>query len=579
MPDVGFKRIQTNALTHTRQESGSFKTSKFARKLGEFAIANDLAYVPRLPDNAVIGINPDENHSRESYVQAHNAAMDFTRQLPKGMQPGFFNPCTHVLVPIEQAQRRQTVAGLQTDQTPGPTPDLLDLEFMANKPQTVHTETPSRTPFPKARDTDAVRRHPSKKAFQAYLGVPREWQPAPYARDQGEGHELYKDTNNTQQHLPRIPSQLRATSRPSTSTAAKRTSDRHELFYSPPATFQEYPAFDTSAAGLQSTQTRPTTPYGSETPTSTTQRARCLTPAKSLRNPPTWNGPNHKATTRDGPPTKSATHQPCPPAWTPVEPRRLPLSFDGICTYSPKESTSPTTKYSTRRQITVHRQKTSQEIWQGQSQAQQKPNFEETQAEKLRAMQDAITREQQAVESAAFERRHAEHVKAMQDAIAADEMKTAARATKQAGDHLRGNARTFEPHLEEHRLRTRTHTQTQTYTYRCTSNDARAPKPTKPTQTATHMRPTARTFHTEQAEHTLRPRTRDAHQQTNNTTPSQSPAQARRPPTRSPSYTTTPTIATPDDRHWHPNPTAQTFECMNSAGAYAAWKRRGGSRE
>lgn len=586
MPDVGFKRTQQKATTPAKEGSGSFKTGRIARKLGQLAVANDLAYIPRLPDNAVVGINPDDNHSRESYLQAHNAAIDFTRQLPKGTQPAFFNPSTHTLVPLQEIQRHCSTIGLQTDQTPGPTPDLLDLEFMANKPQTMHTEAPSRVQTPKVNDAAIVRRHASQKAFQAFTQVRSDHQEVPpiksrVAQKQDDG--LHFNANTTQKVMPRIPTQLRpapqtTATRPMASHAPADTDDRHELFYSPPPTFQDFPTFDALTVHTHISQTTLPTQQPRQrsiTAQITTPQTHCLTPAKSLRQPATWQ-PVHE-TVRPAPsPKQPATYQPFTSACRPTGP---PLSFDGIDihTFSPKGTNTPT--MTTRRQTTVHRQRTSQEIWNNQAQAKQtqahaatqahkqqqeqeaqRAAFDKAHAEKLKAMRDSILQDRQATEKAAFEKKHAERVKAMQDAIAAD------MAKERKQNRLRPVARTFEPDVEEHKVRTRTFSPT------TTSTSKPVYKPYKDNTTAkepTSFRPTARTFHLDHNEHSLRPRTKEhVYQQ------AKSPMQAQK---QSNTPISPPTPSSTPFRRWQPNPNARTFEAVNDAACFAAGKRRAGA--
>lgn len=627
-PDVGLKQGRKTIKSKAKEGLEGLKTGRIAQKLGEIAVANDLAYVPRMPDDAVIGINEDEKHSRESYVQVHHSAIDFTRQLPKGTQPGYYNPETHTVVARQDDSRPHTMHPLQAEQLQEPLLDLLDMELIANKPRTMPDMMPSIT-VSKVEDVNDARTdlQPLRQRTNPSPApqYPERWQ-VPLTSDQPTTRKPQtntRPTNSSQKPLAQVPLPTRPAERPSTRTPSRpqantRHDDGSELFLSPPPTLQDHPTFDVLQPNPHPPVLQPiqTNFPRSNTTNRPTLSAHPTNPQKSQparaphhhhpRPPATWAAPAPSQPQSPLPiyPHKPATIIPLPFDPEPG-PKTPPLSLEDVNTFSPKtdyivqefvssvslsrsdsEQRRKRSK-SVRRGTVVHRQKTSQEIWddkfaveaesarererkverklEQEKQIRQERSSERV-SEEVDIEPEATKQQRQAREKANFERRHQERVLAMQAEIEQDErrVRESKRQETAAARGLnfrpRPTAKTFEPDSAEHRLRTRTVTQTQT------GNPLDGNKQEQEHRgRGLQLRPTARTFEMDRGEHSVR---------------SEAGASASRTSQRSQQVYQQPLQATTQQQQpqsqqsqWQPNPTARTFETTDTGtGGVAANK-------
>lgn len=421
MPEIGTSYTKTNANMDNRKVIKSFKTSSIARKLGQIAVANDLAFVPRMPDNAVVGITPDGNHSRESYVRIHHEAIDFARHLPKGNRPAFYSPDTHFLVPIQGEWR------------PKPddfVPDLLDLELAANPVVARSTQIPSimvsNTVDPAVDDFVSSSQSEASPAAAGQQTMPSQIPVRAHVRS------LQKSTDPVQtETLFRIPSILRAAHRSPTpgqcySPENASCGDHSELFYTPPPTFRTHPTYDVLEVPEQ------TQDLTSESPECDFKRLPKQAIRRPLRlrvSPPCPLEPSNKPAAwssqgpeRDGTLIGTATMK-----WNTIDLAnndRLPtppLTFKDVETFKPSEiiSDSPAdlgrslsqlkrkSMERKRRNTNVYRKKTSQELWE-----------DEFAAEKQAAAEEERRREE---ERAEIKRIHEERLRAMEAQVKADQ--------------------------------------------------------------------------------------------------------------------------------------------------------------
>lgn len=92
IPNIG-KRVKIAARQGADAIKDGIVEGQVGYVLGKFAVEHDLANIPRLPEHALLGVAEDEYHSRDSYVEICNQALEHARrELKKGKRPIIFAP-------------------------------------------------------------------------------------------------------------------------------------------------------------------------------------------------------------------------------------------------------------------------------------------------------------------------------------------------------------------------------------------------------------------------------------------------------------------------------------------------------
>jgi len=92
VPNIG-KRVKTKVRERAETIKDGIIEGQVGYALGKFAVEHDLANIPRLPEDALLGVAEDQYHSRDSYIAICNKALDHARQeLKKGEMPIILAP-------------------------------------------------------------------------------------------------------------------------------------------------------------------------------------------------------------------------------------------------------------------------------------------------------------------------------------------------------------------------------------------------------------------------------------------------------------------------------------------------------
>ena len=92
VPNIG-KRVKTKVREGTDVIKDGIVEGQVGYVLGKFAVEHDLANIPRMPEEALLGVTEDQYHSRDSYIAICNKALDHARQeLKKGEMPIILAP-------------------------------------------------------------------------------------------------------------------------------------------------------------------------------------------------------------------------------------------------------------------------------------------------------------------------------------------------------------------------------------------------------------------------------------------------------------------------------------------------------